>query len=114
MPLQTVVGTAQLLMRVVRSACFCVHATFAQEDFVLHQPVMQVSCGKVIFVAVCECPRQRPQFTCRLTFRLFAQVVDDDFDLVKLAHLHRNAGKRLQQPAASVAYNALYHNVFFL
>ena len=112
MPLQAMLGAAQLLVRVVRSACFCVHATSAQEDFVPHQPVMQVR-GKAVFAATRQRQRKRPQLAGRLTFRLFAQVAGDDPDLVKLAHLHRNTGKGLQQPAASVTDNALYLNAFF-
>ena len=102
MPLQAMVGAAQLLMRIVRSACFCIHAAFIQEGFVPHQPVMQVL-DKAVFAATRQRQRKRPQLACRLTFRLFGQVADDDLDLVKLAHLHRNIGEGLQQPAASVA-----------
>ena len=38
----------------------------------------------------------------------------DDFDVVKLAHLHGDVRKRAQQPAFAVADNALYQNSFFL
>ena len=96
------VGAAQLLMRIVRSACFCIHAAFIQEGFVPHQPVMQ-ALDKAVFAATRQRQRKRPQLACRLTFRLFGQVADDDLELVKLAHLHRNIGEGLQQPAASVA-----------
>ena len=113
MPLQAMVGAAQLLMRIVRSACFCIHAAFIQEGFVPHQPVMQ-ALDKAVFAATRQRQRKRPQLACRLTFRLFGQVADDDLDLVKLAHLHQNTGEGLQQPAASVADNALYHNASFL
>ena len=113
MPLQAMVGAAQLLMRIVRSACFCIHAAFIQEGFVPHQPVMQ-ALDKAVFAATRQRQRKRPQLACRLTFRLFGQVADDDLELVKLAHLHQNAGEGLQQPAASVADNALYHNASFL
>ena len=41
-------------------------------------------------------------------------MAHDDFDLVKLAHLHGNVRKSAQQPAFAVADNALYKNVFFL
>ena len=77
------------------------------------QPVMQVR-GKAVFGAVRECQRKCPQLACCPAFRLFSQVANDDFDPVKPAHLHRDAGESLQQPAAPVADNALYQNDFFL
>ena len=95
MPLQAVASTTQLLVRVVRLACFRIYAAPVQEGFVPHQPVMQVR-GKAVFSATRQRQRKRPQFACRLAFQLFAQVADEDFDLVKLAHLHQNAGKRSQ------------------
>ena len=39
-------------------------------------------------------------------------MAHDDFDLVKLAHLHGNVRKRAQQAAFAVTDNALYHNTF--
>ena len=94
MPFQAVVGAAQLLMRIVRSACFCIHAAFIQEGFVPRHLALQ-SCCKTGFGVVRECQRKRPQLACCLAFRLFSQVADDDFDLVKLAHLRRNTWEGL-------------------
>ena len=53
------------------------------------------------------------QRLCCQAFWLSGQVAHDDFDLVKLAHLHGNVRKRVQQAAFAVADNALYHNTFF-
>ena len=39
-------------------------------------------------------------------------MAHDDFDLVKLAHLHGNVRKKAQQAAFAVTDNALYHNTF--
>ena len=83
MPSQAVVGGAQAIMCVVWVACFLAHAAFVQEGFVPHQPVMQVL-DKAVFAATRQRQRKRPQLACRLTFRLFGQVADDDLDLVKL------------------------------
>ena len=47
-----------------------------------------------------------------LGFWAFCQVAHVDFDLVKLAHLHGNVRKRVQQAAFAVTDNALYHNTF--
>ena len=40
-------------------------------------------------------------------------MAHDDFDLVKLAHLHGNIRKSAQQAAFAIADNALYLNAFF-
>ena len=60
MPLQAMVDAAQLLMRVVRSACFCIHAAFIQEGFVPHQPVMQVL-DKAVFAATRQRKPRNPR-----------------------------------------------------
>ena len=41
-------------------------------------------------------------------------MAHDDFDLVKLAHLHGYIQERTQQAAFAIADNALYHNASFL
>ena len=41
MPFQAVVRGAQTLMRVVRAACFLVHAAFVQEGGVLLVPALE-------------------------------------------------------------------------
>ena len=114
MSFQAVVGAAQLLVRVVvlPVSTFTLRS-FRKASCRASQPALQ-GCCKASFGVVCECQRKRPQFARCLTFRLFSQVADDDFDLVKLAHLRRNTWEGLQQPAASVTDNALYHNAFFL
>ena len=47
-------------------------------------------------------------------FGLSGQVAHDDFDLVKLAHLHGNIREGTRQAAFAIADNALYQPPFFL
>ena len=96
MPLQAVASTAQLLVRVVRLACFRIYAAPAQEGFVPRQPVMQVR-GKAVFATVRECQRKRPQFACRLAFGFGSGGDGSCIDV----EIQCQAGQRAAYPAES-------------
>ena len=113
MPFQAVVGGTQALMRVVGVACFLVHTAFVQKDGVLLVPALECRFKRRLS-ALHQGQRQGTQHLCCRAFGLPGQVAHDDFDLVKLAHLHRYIQERTQQAAFAIADNALYHNASFL
>ena len=92
-------------------ACFLVHTAFVQEGGVLLVPALERRFKRRLS-GFRQGQRQGPQRLCCWAFRLSGQVAHDDFDLVKLAHLHGNVRKRAQQAAFAVTDNALYHNTF--